>query len=155
MLTILGCCTLIAWWGFYKRTKKRAAFLPISLPFVLLVTIISIKIYRGVRKDEPVLLSAGTLSYGLTLKGDGTYQLSEEGDLNGYSRYGNYNLAGDTIYLDKITENMGIKFPKLVIKHTPYDTVFHTNTFIFQVNQQGDIVDSVRSFPVMFDNRKK
>jgi hypothetical protein len=143
VVILLSVAAFVSWLIFYNRTKSKAAYFVFVLPLVILVTLASLSAWDEHRQKVPFFLAAGPGDVSLFLRIDSTYQITSHGDLSGYSRYGNFTMNGDTVYLDGLKPDAGLQLPKLVIKKDKFDSLYKTDLVVEQVNQLGQYMDTI------------
>jgi len=145
----------------YKSSKEVLSFLPTAIAVILTVLILSVQYDINADFEKPSLLTVyydgdfnGT---GIDFKNDGTYifQSSAVGMSN--FQYGNYQIYGDKIVIDKNELENVVMTNMLEVRpgQIEYADSTRSEKFLYQLSNSGHIIDDAIEFRVVIDNRNK
>ncbi|PTB97194.1 hypothetical protein C9994_03855 [Marivirga lumbricoides] len=163
-LTIIGLVFLI--WSLFTdlkhfRTEKKIILLiPIGLAIIFTTTIWVWNVRINSNFDKPTLVRIfydgdfnGT---GIDFKTDGTYIFDNSAIGLSDFIYGTYEINGNRIILDKktldnvvVTNQLEIR-PKLI----EYSDRTETEKYVFQIDENGNLIEKSTEFRLVVDNRK-
>ena len=163
-LTIIGLVFLI--WSLFtdlkdfRTEKKIISLIPIGLAIVFTTTIWIWNFRINSNFDKPTLVRIfydgdfnGT---GIDFKTDGTYIFDNSAIGLSDFIYGTYQINGNRIILDKktldnviVTNQLEIR-PKLI----EYSDRTETEKYVFQIDENGNLIENSTEFRLVVDNRK-
>ena len=163
-LSIIGLVFLI--WSLFTdlkhfRTEKRIiSLIPIGLAIIFTITIWVWNARINSNFDKPSLVRIfydgdfnGT---GIDFKTDGTYIFDNSAIGLSDFIYGTYEINGNRIILDKktldnvvVTNQLEIR-PKLI----EYSDRTETEKYVFQIDENGNLIENSTEFRLVVDNRK-
>jgi hypothetical protein len=135
--------------------------MPIGLGIVFTIIIWKWNSQINEKFDKPTLVRIfydgdfnGT---GIDFKTDGTYIFDNSAiGLSNYL-YGEYEISGNKIILDKSNLDNVVKTNRLEIrpKSIEYFDRTESEQYVFQINEIGNILENVTEFRVVVDNRNE
>ena len=91
----------------------------------------------------------------IDFKTDGTYIFDNAATELKDFKYGRYQLDGNRIRLDKSELDSVIKTNLLEIQSKKVAATNETKSYVYQINDKGEILQNKVVFEVLLDNRKK
>lgn len=150
---VLAIALIWTWFKFYRANRKALAILPIPLPLLFLGLVIFTTIQRDKKQNVPAFLVAGFETIQVQFRIDSTYRIKESGEFSGESYYGKFKLRGDTILLDRSYDLIVFFSETLLINKGGIGISNNSNTYIFQLDKNGTVIDSLIKLPVLVDKR--
>jgi len=163
--SVIAIIGLIIWviilykdWILFRKSKQANYLINGIIGGIFLITVFGINRIINKNFDKPTLLKVfydgdynGT---GIDFKTDGTY-IFDNFCLGSNYEYGTYEINGNKITLDKYEIDNVIKTNQLEIRPKIIEYVDQTKTenYIYQVNEQGEILRNKIEFRIVIDNR--
>ena len=164
-LTIIGLVFLI--WSLFtdlkqfRIEKKIISLIPIGLALIFTTTIWVWNVRINSNFEKPTLVRIyydgdfnGT---GIDFKTDGTYIFDNSAIGLSDFIYGTYEINGNRIILDKKNLDNVVVANQLEIrpKTIEYSDRTETNKYVYQVDENGNVLKNSTEFRLVVDNRNK
>lgn len=162
-LTLIGLVFLI--WSLFtdlkrfRTEKKIISLIPIGLALVFISTIWVWNVQINSNFDKPTLIRIfydgdfnGT---GIDFKTDGTYIF--DNSAIGFSdfTYGEYEINGNVITLDRNSlDNINTNRLEIRPKLIEYSDRTDTEKYVYQIDENGNLIENTTEFRLVVDNRK-
>jgi hypothetical protein len=162
-LTIIGLVFLI--WSLFtdlkhfRTEKKIISLIPIGLAIIFTTTIWIWNVRINSNFDKPTLVRIfydgdfnGT---GIDFKTDGTYIF--DNSAIGFSdfTYGEYEINGNVITLDRNgLDNINTNRLEIRPKLIEYSDRTETENYVYQIDENGNLIENTTEFRLVVDNRK-
>ena len=162
-LTLIGLVFLI--WSLFtdlkrfRTEKKIISLIPIGLSLIFMSTIWVWNVQINSNFDKPTLIRIfydgdfnGT---GIDFKTDGTYIF--DNSAIGFSdfTYGEYEINGNVITLDRNSlDNINTNRLEIRPKLIEYSDRKETEKYVYQIDENGNLIENTTEFRLVVDNRK-
>jgi hypothetical protein len=163
-LTIIGLVFLI--WSLFtdlkhfRTEKKTISLIPIGLAIIFTTTIWIWNVRINSNFDKPTLVRIfydgdfnGT---GIDFKTDGTYIF--DNSAIGFSdfTYGEYEINGNVITLDRNgLDNINTNRLEIRPKLIEYSDRTETEKYVYQIDENGNLIENTTEFRLVVDNRNE
>lgn len=145
----------------FRVNNKLISLIPVCLGIIFTTLILFLNIQINSNFNKPTLMRIyydgdynGT---GIDFKTNGKYIFSNSAiGLSDYI-YGEYEINGDIIILDKGSLDNVIVTNQLEIRPKVFESSNHhteANNYVYQINEKGNIIENTLEFRLVVDNRK-
>jgi hypothetical protein len=142
----------------FKAKKTLKSFLPTLYCLTLLTVVVVIVNAANQTNNSPCILQAthdSSASSSFNFRKDGTFQWTNGSGLGVFQEEGTYNINDSLITLNKADFDKVLKSKHLKITTTLPWSTNTGNTYVVQVNDRGELIDSLFVFTVYIDKRKE